>query len=199
MCRLQQFFFQFHTFFSHGFCSHHFSFFSIFYFSMRCYRLWWKLAKRRDIVNFWHRHEQWTPIHARRRPNSLKLHTSAVHVSKAYSFIMHIVLLILMDTHTLTLISMLKSDFRRWSETGLRSHVNRTLWPSFPIFLSFVRILLLKTWTNIFHHRPNSNVIYFFMSKFDQFSFLYLVHFSSLIVLEHFDISYLHGMDSIFL
>lgn len=65
-----------------------FHFFFLLFSSMHCYRLLWKLAKRRDIVNFWHHREQWTTIHARRQPNSLKLHISAVHVSRLQTFIM---------------------------------------------------------------------------------------------------------------
>lgn len=66
------------------------NFFSFIFFcsSMHCCRLWWKLARRRDIANFWHHHEQWTTIHARTQPNSSKLHISAVHVSRLHTFIM---------------------------------------------------------------------------------------------------------------
>lgn len=156
---------------------------------MRCYRLWWKLAKRRDIVNFWHRHEQWTTIHARRRPNSLKLHTSAVHVSKAYSFIMHIVLLILMHTHTHANFHVEIGIFFFHSDFLLLPSFNcmesKLVGVFFCIFVSFFwfGILSVKICSNIFYLRPTKMCFLFYSDLF------YSVFFSLVFFLLDFSLN----------
>lgn len=51
-------------------------------FSILFYRMWWKLAKRKAIVNFWHHRKLMAVIHVLENENLLKLHINAVHVSK---------------------------------------------------------------------------------------------------------------------